>query len=70
MRISSQGLEAWRANEGGSVQLTQLSAECHADIRAYCSVIFTDQEQGESSCTDLLSGVLTSNAKSGQAQKA
>ena len=24
----SQGLEAWRANAGGSVQLTQLSAEC------------------------------------------
>jgi hypothetical protein len=24
----SQGLEAWRAKAGGSVQLTQLSAEC------------------------------------------
>lgn len=40
------------------------------DSRAYCSVALTGKEQGESSCTVLLAGVLTSNPRRGQAQKA
>jgi len=56
--------------EGEVYSLPRGAQNAIDDSRAYCSVALTGKEQGESSCTVLLAGVLTSNPKRGQAQKA